>query len=165
MWVFRLCRFAALLCLLSSSQPLAAARTEAPLYTNADLEKVAPFRDQTGVASVPAVPPGEERPPARRAVRHSRAESTDSAAQETYWRREAARHRKRQAALVAKLDAIRRQIAQEQRRRPHPLRTRDDSLVERLEERFAGVERLRREEDDEFEERARRAGALPGWLR
>jgi hypothetical protein len=157
--------FVALLLLLPAQAPSDSAKTDTPLYTNADLDRVAPLRDQTGVASVPAVPPSEEAPRARRSRRRAGSEPPGSDPDETYWRREAARHRKRQDTLIAKVDGIQRQIAQEKRRRVHPLRSRDDSLVERLEQRCAEIERQRREEDDEFEERARRAGALPGWLR
>ena len=50
-------------CLALLAGPAIAGATEGkpavPVYTNEDLERVHPFRDETGVASVPAFPPGE----------------------------------------------------------------------------------------------------------
>jgi hypothetical protein len=142
----------------------------ARVYTNADLARVAPYRDQTGVASVPASSPREEpsEPPARvrgragtRRAAAARDTYRDEAAarqrEETYWRREAARHQQRQRQLTERLDALRRQAG----------RGRRGSGVSRAqrEEQLRLLEEQRRQEDEEFEERARRAGALPGWLR
>jgi hypothetical protein len=153
------------LILLSSlaALPLHSADSQTPLYTNEDLERVAPFRDQTGVASVPAVAPADDAP--QDAKRPRKGTQGQQAREEAYWRREAARHRKRQEALIDKADRVRQQIAEEKIRRRHSLQMRDAAILERLEERLASVEKQRIDEDDRFFERARRAGALPGWLR
>src|SRR3972149_7800102 len=65
-------------------------RRPVPLYTNEDLERVHPLRDETGVNSTPATPPASETGPASRPL--SRGES--------FWRREAARGRARIRALA-----------------------------------------------------------------
>jgi len=151
--------------LLSSlaALPLHSADSQTPLYTNEDLERVAPFSDQTGVASVPAVSPADDKP--RTAKRRPKGTANRPKREEAYWRREAARHRKRQETLIDKADRVRQQIAEEEIRRRHSLQMRDATILERLEERLASIEKQRIEEDDRFLERARRAGALPGWLR
>ncbi|HEY2945348.1 MAG TPA: hypothetical protein VGN09_23135, partial [Vicinamibacteria bacterium] len=55
-----------------------------PLYTNEDLRRVSPHRDETGVSSTPAAAPAAE-PAAERGRGHG----------EEYWRREAERLRDR----------------------------------------------------------------------
>lgn len=139
-----------------------------PVYTNEDLERVHPFRDETGVASVPAFPPAERpgrfdhgpdadgvKPRARTADRHS----------EAYWRAEAERVRGQVRKLEAQAEDLRRRIGaahvepwSSRRRRAAP----DTSAWQT---RLAAVERLRREVEADLLDRARRAGALPGWLR
>ena len=132
----------------------------APLYTNEDLERLAPYRGQTGVLSEPAAS-ASERP--RRAP--------EGETDEAHWRREAARVRERTSALRERAEEIRREI-QEARdsargtawtsgktRAPKPL-----SLAPR-EARIAALEARIRELEADLEDRARRARALPGWLR
>lgn len=137
---------------------LAGEPARAPLYTNEDLERVRPYRDQTGVASVPAVPPGA----LERNDSHDRTDR-DRAPDEAYWRREARRHHARQAALGARIAGLQRQI---EARRRKAARSRGPAAPdESLEERLVALTEQRREEDLAFEDRARRAGALPGWLR
>jgi hypothetical protein len=132
----------------------------APLYTNEDLDRLAPYRGQTGVLSEPA---GE----APRATPTEREERTD----ETYWRREAARVRERIGALRERADEIRRELQQAREaaragvwtsRRPHPPKA--PSFAPR-EARLAAIESRMRELETDLEDRARRARALPGWLR
>ena len=109
-----------------------------PLYTNDDLRRVAPYRDETGVSSTPAEAPAVAPAPAK-----SRARGED------YWRGEADRLR----------DRLR------------PLRERAAELRFSLPRIVAGERRLRalderiREAESRLEDRARREGALPGWLR
>jgi hypothetical protein len=133
----------------------------APLYTNEDLERVHPYRGQTGVLSVPAVEPSLATPAARHGAR---SRLSDEAAQEAYWRREATRHRQRMGRLERAANALRRQIDQKRRQRSTGRgkgNAGSEALELRLAEKLAEIE----EADSEFEERSRRAGALPGWLR
>jgi hypothetical protein len=132
------------------------AKKPIPLYTNDDLKRVSPYRDQTGALSTPAVasspepadPPNAGRPAAR---------------SEAYWRREAQRLRDRVRRLDDQMDGLRTRI-DDRRRRPG-VRPFSDPQIEAWQRRLRVLEERKREEESLFEERARRAGALPGWLR
>jgi hypothetical protein len=126
-----------------------------PTYTNEDLARMAPFRDQTGVMSKPAVPPA--RPAARR-------RSGSSAGRgEAYWRREAERVRNRIRPLQERAEELARKI-DERRRQPGVRPYTDPKLVAWQRQREALCRRIDQIES-RFEERARRQRALPGWLR
>jgi hypothetical protein len=128
-----------------------------PLYTDEDLERVHPYRDQTGVASVPAVTPSAHSAGACDPQDRSRARA------EVYWRREARRHRARQAALAARIAVLQRQIETRRRKSSRSRGLAEPS--EALDDKLRALAEQRRDEDSAFEDRARRAGALPGWLR
>jgi len=149
------------------------------VYTNEDLERVAPYRDQTGVNSVPAVaPPGgsdagaEAETPAevprrgKRSARVSTGGRSTSAANgrgEDYWRQEAQRVRERVRALKQRATGFKERI-EERRRKPNVFPYSDPQIrtwTQRVEE----IEAQIREIEGELEERARHAGALPGWTR
>jgi hypothetical protein len=130
-----------------------------PLYTNEDLERVAPYRDQTGVNSTPAAAAALE-PPAER----SRARG--GVRGEEYWRREAERVRDRLRPWRERAAELRLRI--EERRRQPPRRRESgaaDAQIAALERRLRLLEDRIRETESRLEERARREGALPGWLR
>ncbi|HEX9203971.1 MAG TPA: hypothetical protein VF964_08415 [Vicinamibacteria bacterium] len=157
-------------CLAVVAAPALADETEkkrpVPVYTNEDLERVRPFRDETGVASVPASwppdPLGAVGPRARRAG--SRA-SDSGVRDEAWWRREAARVRDRESALDLQAAELRRRIT-EARAEPWSSRRRRAVPDTRpWQARLAAIEERRRALEDDLLERARRAGALPGWLR
>jgi len=131
------------------------------LYTNEDLDRVRPFRDETGVSSVPAVPAGEgeARPPAGERPR---------ARGEAYWRREAERVRERVQAMEAQAAGLRAQIAErveEAGRLERGRRSTGPASPATLRAKLAGLERRMRQTEESLAERARREGALPGWLR
>ena len=137
--------------MLLAAPPAAPAEKKAvPLYTNADLERVAPFRGQTGVDSVPP-PPGPPAPPAPKAGRG-----------EPYWRREAVRVRQQVRRLEAQASSLRVRIEAE---RARPRRTRTAPRSSGLEARLEALKLEARDLEDELSDRARREGALPGWLR
>ena len=131
------------------------------VYTNADLDRVHPFAAETGGSSVPAVAADEAstaRPP----------ESRRKGKGEDYWRTEAARVRERLRALEERAAELRSQIAERGsqsevfgRRRSSAGKT----SVAALQASLAAVERRARLTQEDLEERARRDGALPGWLR
>jgi len=146
----------------------AAQRPPVRVYTNEDLERVHSVADETGVRSVPAVSSTERLPLSSRETERPRARG------EAYWREEARRVRERVADLAAKADELRARIAadeEERRRSPRSGRSSqsrgslwggpDPTTTARLK---ALALRIRALEDD-LEERARRDGALPGWLR
>lgn len=132
----------------------------APLYTNEDLDRLSPYRGQTGVLSEPAAAAPRATPPAR-----------EGPQDEAYWRREAARVRERIGSLRERADEIRREV-QEARNAAQPTawtsgRSRAPkapSLAPR-EARIAALEARIRELEADLADRARQARALPGWLR
>ncbi|HEX6737479.1 MAG TPA: hypothetical protein VF310_04300 [Vicinamibacteria bacterium] len=146
----------ALALLLGSTFPAGADDGKpAPRYTNDDLDRVHPLSAQTGVASTPAamsspLAPGDSRSPT-------------PARGESYWRREAERLQDRLAPLLERAEALRARMA-ERRQRPGVRPYTDPQLLswqaqlERLQARMRALE-------ERLQDRARREGALPGWLR
>jgi len=134
----------------------ASAPDGAPVYTNADLERVHERRAETGVLSEPPATPASPAAPARR-------EEPPTGRGEEYWRDQAERVQDRVAELAERAAALRARVA-EKRRRPGVLPYSDPQIrawteqAERLEARARQVE-------ERLHDRARRAGALPGWLR
>ena len=133
-----------------------------PTYTNDDLRRVSPRRGETGVLSKPAVPPGAGGvTPAARRPRG-----------EDYWRGEAERLHDRLRSLRQRSDDLRLLIEQRERQqrrqsattRRSPTAAAPDS-TEVLRRRLGSLEEEIRDRESRFEERARREGALPGWLR
>jgi len=123
-----------------------------PSYTNDDLARVAPMRDQTGVFSTP--PGAPEAPPAR---------TREKTRGESYWRREAERVRQQVEPLRQRAEELRFQ--RDQRERLPGVRPVTDSQLQSMSRRLRALEQRIRDAEDRFEERARREGALPGWLR
>jgi hypothetical protein len=162
-WAIGLVAVACSTTAVGAEAPRPAPRPPARVYTNADLERVHPFVTETGVSSVPAVPGGEstsvEREP------ESRGQG------EAYWRREAAVTRERLRALEERAAGLRSRIAERERAKDDTVygsRRRSASgstSVTSLRASLAAVERRIERTQDDLEERARRDGALPGWLR
>lgn len=131
------------------------------VYTNEDLDRVRPFRDETGVRSVPAVPAeeGETR----------RADERPKGRGEAYWRREAERVRDRVRAMEAQAAELRAQIAERAAEASRLTRgrrgTSGSGSPATLRAKLEALERRMREIEDGLADRARREGALPGWLR
>ena len=146
----------ALVCLLLAGHA-GAGETRPRVYTNEDLARVSPLRGETGGSSRPAAMDASASPAKNDPSRHA-----DSASEE-HWRRAAARHRERVAPLLQQAADLRDEIAA--RRREPGVRPLTDPKVNALERRLAIVEGRIREAEDRFEESARRARALPGWLR
>jgi hypothetical protein len=149
----------------ADEDPPPAPRPPVRVYTNEDLDRVHPFRDQTGIRSVPAVTPDD--PPAPAATEKPRGRG------EEYWRREAARVRERIRTMEAQASELRAEIAEQAEAASRaPSRSRRSSAAlsggsssARLRARLASLERRIREMEEELGDRARRDGALPGWLR
>lgn len=129
-------------------------RAPARVYTNEDLARVSGRRGETGVESRPAAaPPAETAAPA----------GTGAGRGESYWRGEAARLRQRVEPWRDAAADLRAEIAA---RQAEPgVRPYTDPKVRALQRRLETLEARIRDAEDRFEERARRAGALPGWLR
>jgi len=123
-----------------------------PLYTNDDLRRVAPYRDETGVSSTPAAAPAVAPAPAKSGARG-----------EDYWRREADRLRDRLRPLRERAADLR--FTLEERRRKPGVRPYSDPRIVAGERRLRALDERIREAESRLEDRARREGALPGWLR
>ena len=144
-----------LLALLAALPAGAETRRPVHVYTNDDLARVAPLRGETGVLSQ-----GATSPPAAAPRREDRGPER---AREAYWRREADRVRERVRPLEKRAATLRRHI-DERWRLPGVAPMTDPKLIEwRRELKEAAAEI--REHQDRLEERARREGAMPGWLR
>jgi hypothetical protein len=145
---------AAGVCLLGASVAAAGER-RAPrrVYTNEDLARVSGRRGETGVESRPAAAPPPESPAAGRAEGRG----------ESYWRGEAARVRQRVEPWRDAAADLRAEIAV--RQAAPGVRPYSDPRVRAWQRRLEALEARIRDAEDRFEERARRAGALPGWLR
>jgi hypothetical protein len=159
-------------CLVLLVCPAGAGATEdkpaVPVYTNEDLERVHPFRDETGVASVPAFPsgerPGRSAPGPEAAGVRARGRSADRHT-EAYWRAEAERVRGQVRQLEALADDLRHRLGAARSEPWSSRRRRAAPDASGWQARLAAVERLRHDVEADFLDRARRAGALPGWLR
>ena len=160
-------------CLAFLASPAIAEQAEGkkpavPVYTNEDLERVRPFRDETGVASVPAFPPDEQRgrsaPRPDVAGAKARGRSADRHS-EAYWRAEAERVRERLRRLEEQAEELRRRIAAARSEPWSSRRRRAAPDTRAWQARLAAVEERRRQIEADLLDRARRDGALPGWLR
>jgi len=152
----------AVLCFAARGRAADVPRPAVRVYTNADLERVRPFRDETGVGSVPAVPPEAAASHPARELPRGRGED--------YWRKEAGRTRLKLQALAEQREALRARIAEQEsdtRRflRRGPAAASPAASLIALQSRLAALERRLRETEDDLLDRARRDGALPGWLR
>ena len=151
--------------------PASPPRPPARVYTNEDLDRVRPFRDQTGVRSVPAVAPDPPAPDGSRARERPGSAPADARGRgEEYWRREAERVRDRVRAMETQADELRLRIAERAEEAGRLLtRGRRGSSgagsAATLRARLVALERRMRQMEVDLSERARRARALPGWLR
>ena len=139
------------------------ARPPVRVYTNADLERVHPFAAQTGGSLVPAAPADQDSRAEREPVSRGQGEA--------HWRREAAVVRERLRALEERAEGLRTRIAERERARDDTVygaRKRSASgstSVTSLRASLAALEQRIQKTQDDLDERARRDGALPGWLR
>jgi predicted RNase H-like nuclease (RuvC/YqgF family) len=135
------------------------------VYTNEDLERVRPYRDQTGVASTPAVTTtGETTGGKTRQDRRAGATAgTERRSAEEEWRRSAEKLQAKLQPLRDKADDLRQQI-EELRRKPG-VRPYTDPKIVADQRRLNILEQRIRDSEAAFEDRARRQGALPGWIR
>lgn len=161
--------------LLAAAAPIGAAEEPRPRnsFTNEDLDRIAPRRGETGVLSTPAVKPSEttkDKGPAK----------TGEERGESYWRSEADKVRGGLQRLRAQAEAARLRLEKARRSArdagfkaarasaksgaPSDAARGDVHLAE-LEADLQNLEQEIRTREEELQERARRAGALPGWIR
>lgn len=123
------------------------------VYTNDDLRRVAPYRDETGVNSRPAAAPAG-------AASSSTEKGTHG---EEYWRREADRLRDRLRPLRERAAELR--LRSDARRRQPGVRPVTDPQLLEWERRLRDLEERIAEAQSRLEDRARRERAMPGWIR
>jgi hypothetical protein len=138
----------------------------ARVYTNEDLDRVAPRRGETGVLSHPQSPPAP-----RGASREAAADRRiPSAKGQDYWQREASRVRARvrtlreQARRLRERNELEADRSSRARRRSGGAREAWAAADDRA-RRLGELEARAREMESDLEDRARRAGVPPGWLR
>jgi hypothetical protein len=137
----------------------------ARVYTNEDLDRVAPRRGETGVLSRPATVP------ARKSSSLEPAEGGGGAKRgEDYWRREAARVQTQVRTLQEQASRLREQIERASNRssggKSRSGRVRESWAAEdQRARRLRDLEARARELESNLEDRARREGVPPGWLR
>lgn len=146
---------AAAVCLFGAAA-VAGAERRAParVYTNEDLARVSSRRGETGVESRPAAAPPAE---------SVAAAGPSPGGGESYWRGEAERVRRRVEPWRDAAADLRAKIAE--RQAAPGVRPYTDPQVRGWQQRLAALEARIRDAENRFEERARRARALPGWLR
>lgn len=142
-------------------------------YTNEDLSRVHPYSDQTGVTSTPAVTTTGETTggKTRQGRRAGATAGTGTRSVEEQWRRSAEeawrlsaeKFRAKLQPLRDKADDLRRQI--EERRQQPGVRPYTDPRIVADQRRLKVLEERIRDSEAAFEDRARRQGALPGWIR
>jgi hypothetical protein len=93
------------------------------------------------------------------------ARESNPAKEREFWEREARRHERELARLDAGIRRLEWRLREKQSRRPAGERFSKDPVVEVLEDSLETLREERKRIDERFRERARRAGALPGWLR
>ena len=151
---------AAVLCAGGASLCAADEKQEVRNYTNDDLDRVRPRRDETGVNSSPA--PTGLRPAVAGAPAPGRGVK-GAQSSEAYWRKEAERQRVRMDVFRREAAALEQKLAERQRKpgvRPY-----SDPEIERYRASLSELHARAREVEARFLDRARREGALPGWLR
>lgn len=148
---------------VSAAVDLAGGPRTVPVYTNEDLDRLAPYRGQTGATSSPAV---DQAPVPRRRGRGEGAAVADDvvrARKEAYWRREAEKVRLRLDRLRDEAADLRQRVADRPEKRS--ARLLEDPQVVAWKRRIALLEARVAEEEMRLIDRARRDGALPGWIR
>lgn len=118
-------------------------------FTNADLDAY-PERGASASAARRSPMPGRGR---------------DLAKEEAFWRREALRHARELARLDAGIRRLEWRLRDREAKRKSNGRGRDDPSVAMIEESLGSLREEREAMVMDFRERARKAGAFPGWLR
>jgi len=141
-----------------------APRSEPRVFTNADLERMAACRYQTGALSeAGGGTPESAARPVRRAKASAGAAGPDADAIEADWRARWRSVDQKARKLRQEARDLRQEAGEASKdAKKQPAGRRSPSLLIR---RAGSLEAEARELEEEFQEKARREGALPGWLR
>ncbi len=141
-----------------------APRSEPRVFTNADLERMSACRYQTGAQSQIGSGAHESAArPARRPKEPVASAGIDSGALEADWRARWRSVDQKARKLRQEARELRQEAGETPRDSKKPTTGRRSPSL--LISRARSLEAEARELEDEFAERARREGALPGWLR
>jgi hypothetical protein len=144
----------------------AGAASQRAKFTDRDLERYAHRREE----SATAVRPSRDSRVAN-AVAESRSapqpklESRDLEAEREFWRKETEKHRRELARIDARIRRLQWRLTQARSRQRPGGRLRHDPTLTLLSESLEALHSERRILEQTFRERARRAGAFPGWIR
>jgi hypothetical protein len=89
----------------------------------------------------------------------------DRAKEREFWEKERLRHERELARLDASIRKLEWRLKERQGRKAHGERLDRDPAAELLSDSLEGLRAERKRLDGEFRERARKAGAFPGWIR
>ena len=135
------------------------------VFTNADLERMAACRHQTGVESQPGIAPAEKpQRPVRSGSRAAAADRPPTDGHEAFWRAQWRSVDQKSRKLRREAHEL-RQEAGEASRNPKKGNGGGRRSPSLLITRAEALEAEARELLEQFSERARREGALPGWIR
>ncbi len=128
---------------------LPASERGARLFTDADLEGYAWQRRpaRLGARRAPLPPP------------------RDLAKEEAYWQRQKMHHDRDLARLAARIRKLQSRLSERELVARRKGWVRDDPTITVIEESLRSLREERDKLDVDFHERARKAGAFPGWIR
>lgn len=130
---------------------------DVPSFDDADLERYRRSRDEAG-------PDVVRRPEAARAPASGDADA-ELSRRAHRWREEAERHERELARLDASIRKLEWRLVERRSRRKSSARLAEDPTAEMLEDSIENLREQKKLLDERFRERARKAGAFPGWLR
>jgi hypothetical protein len=144
-------------------QELATSRRGAQVraFNDADLEVYHRLRDDSAESRKDSRQNSRWKRPKRRAL----APSWDLVEERAHWQKEKSKHERERARLDAGIRRLEWRLAERKAKRRPGERLRKDATEEVLEDSLASLREQRTRFIDSFHERARKAGALPGWLR
>lgn len=111
----------------------------------------------------------DDRPPSSSVASAARAPGArperDHAAERRYWRKERVRHDRELARLDLRIRKLEARLMEHRARHDSKIRALRDPSADFIEESLEALREEREELERRFQDRARREGALPGWLR
>ncbi len=119
-----------------------------------DLER---YRRDRGTDSVPLPPPAAPRPPP--------AAPRDLTRERVHWRKETEQHEREVAKLEANLKRLEWRLNEKRSKRRSREWLTEDPSIGLLEDSVRALSEERRQLEERFRERARKDGAMPGWIR
>ena len=101
----------------------------------------------------------------KRSNRRALLPSRDLVEERAHWQKERTKHERERARIDASIRRLEWRLAERKAKKRPGERLRKDATEEVLEESLLSLREHRTRLIDSFHERARKAGALPGWLR